>query len=167
MKPHFLAITLTALCSFGFNSAMAEEEVRPAIKLLKAIDYVETAKQAAAGVMAPMIEQLKAQGLPDAAIKEFTEAADKFFTITFEDPDMEGEMAAIYEKHFTNEELEELLIFYQTPLGKKTLLTMPEVMQEGMQVGQKFAAKNQEKFQNEVRGIMEKYMNKPDAEPAE
>lgn len=41
----------------------------------------------------------------------------------------------IYAKYYTEEELDGLLQFYRSPLGKKTIAITPQVMQESMQVG--------------------------------
>lgn len=159
MKSTFLSLLISCSCFIGSNSAYAEEASSPAMRLLEVIDFEGTSKQAANAAMTPMIEQIKAKGLPDKAIIEFKEAAERFFTKTFGDPAIKTEMAGIYEKHFTNKELEELLVFYQTPLGKKTLLTLPNVMKESMIIGQKFAAKNQQGFQQEIQDIMRKYQD--------
>ena len=44
----------------------------------------------------------------------------------------------IYDKYFTNEDLENLLAFYQSDAGKKILKAMPNIMQESMVVGQEW-----------------------------
>jgi hypothetical protein len=165
MKPFLKNITLLAVCFLFTVSARAEEKASPAMKLIDAINFAATAKKSAATMMEPMIQQLKASGLPDEAIAEFKEASDRFLAKTFDDPATIVELAKVYEKHFTNKEIEELLVFYQTPVGKKTLVTLPDVMQESMQVGQMFAAKNQEEFQKEIMAIMEKHSPKGAKEP--
>ena len=40
--------------------------------------------------------------------------------------------ARIYASHFTEQELKELLAFYQSPLGRKALVEEPKVIQESM-----------------------------------
>ncbi|WP_088239981.1 DUF2059 domain-containing protein [Calothrix rhizosoleniae] len=49
-----------------------------------------------------------------------------------------NELIPIYAKYYTNDELEQIVAFYETPLGKKITQVMPQVMQESMQVGQKY-----------------------------
>ena len=44
----------------------------------------------------------------------------------------------VYAKHFTNDELDALIAFYQTPVGRKTVSVMPQVTQEAMQIGQRW-----------------------------
>ena len=155
MKTFLIAAALVSAISL--SSVSAQEDKSPAIRLLELIDFAATARTAADISFAPIIEQLKAQGLPDEAIKEVKAAANKFFTKTFEDPEITADLAKIYENSFTNEEMEELLTFYATPVGIKSLATMPQIMQESGAVGQKFAAKNQAEFQAEMQAIMMKY----------
>lgn len=51
----------------------------------------------------------------------------------------------IYDKYYTTEEINKLIEFYQTPLGKKLISTMPQIMQESMQAGQAWGKKVGEK----------------------
>ena len=44
-------------------------------------------------------------------------------------------MYAIYAKHFTADELKQMVAFYKTPVGAKTLVEMPAVINETMQTG--------------------------------
>jgi hypothetical protein len=54
----------------------------------------------------------------------------------------ENELAAlsipIYDKYFTIEDINGLIAFYETPIGQKSIATMPQVMQESMAAGQKW-----------------------------
>ena len=49
---------------------------------------------------------------------------------------MEDLIVPIYARYFTLSEIEELLDFYRTPIGRKTIEVMPLLTQESMQVGQ-------------------------------
>jgi uncharacterized protein len=42
----------------------------------------------------------------------------------------------IYEKFYTEEEITQLIAFYESPLGKKVVQTLPGIMQESMKVGE-------------------------------
>ncbi len=44
----------------------------------------------------------------------------------------------IYHKYFTAAELKEMIRFYSTDLGQKTIKVMPTLMQEGMAAGQRW-----------------------------
>jgi hypothetical protein len=49
---------------------------------------------------------------------------------------MKDDMIKIYTDEFTEQELKDLLAFYQTPLGKKTIQKMPKLMAKGAELGQ-------------------------------
>jgi hypothetical protein len=54
------------------------------------------------------------------------------------DPDaMMAEFVTIYTRHFTQRELETLVAFYSTDLGKKLIEKMPELAREGAELGQR------------------------------
>jgi hypothetical protein len=59
----------------------------------------------------------------------------------FSDPaiidDMVRETEALYARHFTAAELNEMAAFYRTPVGTKMLTLMPQLMSESMQIGQR------------------------------
>ena len=46
----------------------------------------------------------------------------------------------IYDKYYTHEEIRGLMEFYQTPLGKKMLATLPQLVADSQAIGQKWGA---------------------------
>jgi hypothetical protein len=48
---------------------------------------------------------------------------------------LQEEFVRIYSRHFTEQELTELIAFYRTPLGVKTIRLMPQLMADGMEAG--------------------------------
>ncbi len=155
-----IVVAITLLTGFS-NSLCAEEEKSPAIKLIEMMDFTKTAKAGATASFAPFLEKLKAKGVPEAGLKEVSEAAERFFSKTFDNPKIVAEIATVYENSYTKEEMAQLLEFYKTPLGKKTLETMPQIMQQSAIIGQKFAMEHQAKFQAEMQEIMAKYTPAP------
>ncbi|MGN2252282.1 DUF2059 domain-containing protein [Frateuria sp. GZRe12] len=47
-------------------------------------------------------------------------------------------MVPIYQRHFSAADIQGLLKFYRSPLGKKVITEMPATMAEGMQLGQEW-----------------------------
>jgi uncharacterized protein len=47
-------------------------------------------------------------------------------------------MIPLYHKYFTGAEVKEMIRFYSTPLGKKTIETMPALLNESFEIGQKW-----------------------------
>lgn len=64
----------------------------------------------------------------------------------------------IYDKYYTESDIKELTEFYQSPLGKKMITTMPQIVEESMQVGQVWGKEMGEKiFTNlKEKGFLEK-----------
>jgi uncharacterized protein len=50
-------------------------------------------------------------------------------------------LVPIYDKYYTEPDLDELLVFYKTPLGKKLLDVGPKVMMESVLAGQEWGQK--------------------------
>ncbi len=52
----------------------------------------------------------------------------------------------VYQKHFTRAEIDGLLKFYRSPLGRKVTSTMPQIMRESMQIGQQWGRQRAEQM---------------------
>ena len=48
-------------------------------------------------------------------------------------------MARVYRNYFTAQEIEEMIAFYRSPTGRKSVLLMPTLFREGSQVGMELA----------------------------
>ncbi len=69
---------------------------------------------------------------------------------------IKDDIAKIYAKHFNEQELKDLIKFYQSPTGKKTLKELPAIMMEGRKLGmQKVSA-----HMDELKGIIQEAMQK-------
>jgi hypothetical protein len=45
----------------------------------------------------------------------------------------------VYDKHFTHQEIKDILIFYNTKTGRKTISTLPSIMIESSMIGVEWA----------------------------
>lgn len=74
---------------------------------------------------------------------------------TYSDPTLVDEMleamVPIYARHYTADEMRQLATFYKTPVGAKTLRLMPQLMNEGMQVGQQIIMPRMQKLMQELK----------------
>ena len=59
-------------------------------------------------------------------------------------------MVPIYARHYTIDEMRQMAAFYQTPVGQKSLRLMPQLMAEGMQVGQRIMMPRMNKLMQEL-----------------
>ena len=60
------------------------------------------------------------------------------------------DLVPVYARNFSHQDVRDMIAFYETPLGLKTLEVMPKLMQESMQVGQRWALKVMPGVQEEV-----------------
>ena len=56
-----------------------------------------------------------------------------------------------YERHFTHEEIKELIRFYETPIGAKLVRVQPQVLQECMVAGEIWRQKLADKIAQSLR----------------
>ncbi len=59
------------------------------------------------------------------------------------------EVIPLYAKHFSHEDIRQMIVFHETPLGRKSIEVMPRLMAESMQVGQRWAAKTLPRIREE------------------
>ncbi|GLB51589.1 hypothetical protein NBRC110019_06280 [Neptunitalea chrysea] len=59
-------------------------------------------------------------------------------------------LVPVYKKNFTAEDLDQLIAFYKTDIGKKLVEKTPAIMEESMQIGQLWGRKVAEEVQAEL-----------------
>ena len=57
----------------------------------------------------------------------------------------------IYAKHFTDSDIQELIKFYESPVGKKLVASLPQVTQEAMAAGQQWGQNVARKVQERLK----------------
>jgi hypothetical protein len=88
-------------------------------------------------VMSQSIDQmLQVQVKQNPAIAPFEQQMKAFLTKYMSWASMKEDMVRLYEGEFTEAELRELIAFYQTPVGKKTIQKMPQLLSKGAEIGQ-------------------------------
>lgn len=65
--------------------------------------------------------------------------------------DLENMIIPIYDKYYTESDIDQLIAFYNSPIGKKMIATMPQVMQESMIAGQAWGKQISEKIQAKLK----------------
>ncbi len=136
-----LAVTLALPFSLQATEATSATKVAP-----KTTVSAHAANSAAYTLLATMnmkesyegmitkITQMQIQANPD--LKAIEPTIHAFFTKYMGWEAQRGDIAALYAKNYTAEELAELNTFYQTPLGQKTIQLMPQLAAAGAQIGQ-------------------------------
>ncbi len=123
----FLLI-IGALMSFG-SFAQEDENSKNILRLLRSNGSAETYKAA----IQEMLTMYKEQGIvPDNLFAEI----QKEFTSEATMNELLLEIVPIYKKHFTPAEIKELLVFYDSPIGKKLSRESSAMTTEAMEAAQ-------------------------------
>lgn len=72
---------------------------------------------------------------------QYPQVPQKFwdtFMAEIKPDDMINEFIPLYSKYFSNEEIKQMIAFYQTPLGQKTLSVMPQLSSESTAIGLRY-----------------------------
>lgn len=160
MKALIVSTTLALLTVFAPAQDSNEEALTAAGKLIEAMGIREEMANGFKAAMEPMLQPMIQQmGLKPAQIAELNAIFNSWWEDDIDQDAIISEYQALYANTFTAEELKELGLFYQTPLGKKMLMTMPELTQKGMQIGMTAAQAKQpeliakmEAFQERITG---------------
>ena len=146
-----VATSAVALVCLSAPLARADEASKQKVlsELIEAMQYDKMADQMSAVSATQLVTQLKTQH-PDMDAEtesKLRELARNYLSELM--GDMDSMVAGILSKHFTEEELRELLAFHRSPIGQKSLEKMPLIMQESV-------AWAQQKTMSSAGGLMEK-----------
>ncbi len=79
------------------------------------------------------------QQMMDSFKAAFTKVPDATWTELKKEltpEDLLAQIAGVYDRHFSHDDIKALIAFYETPLGKKLLKELPAITQESLEVGQ-------------------------------
>lgn len=152
MKPFLFILLASTAISF------AQPEVTPSIagEFLKVTRYEELIIESAVANFDQMAKQMVAQGVPPAAIPEIREEARKMYVSIFTGPEIRKKMIDLYNKTYTESELTELVTFYRTPVGQKSLTVMRTLADDAMKLALPDIQEQTPIFQKKMAEIVEK-----------
>jgi hypothetical protein len=138
--------------------AAASPEALAAAKELMAVMSPNMMRQMMQGMVAQMWPQIERSFGPkvDAATSaelraEFESTLQEWMTASMQD------MPAIYARYFTAAELHQLVGFYKTPVGAKTLSVMPKAMADFAGTMMPRMAAFQQQLQGRLQAILQKH----------
>ena len=131
MKKFFLMAFLAFFAATGFAQENAAEKQRDILRLLELTNTRDLCIQIF-DMMIPQFAQL-APGVPDSFwdLARQRIAVDDFITLYI----------PIYDRHFSHQEIRELIAFYQTPIGKRLVEKTPAITADSMTAGQEWGMK--------------------------
>ena len=104
-----------------------ESDIRSLLELVGARDMVEDAANNSTEQYRQKLTSLAAN---DDKAQEAINSYLALFRKKFDVDAVTGQLVAIYDKHYSDEEIKGLLQFYGSPLGQKTAAEMPKISRE-------------------------------------
>jgi hypothetical protein len=139
MKKLTIAIILNGIALLGFSQDSAK------IASIKTLLEVTGSGKLGVQAVQNMIASYK-QNLPSVPEEFWNEFMKEVNTDV-----LTSMVIPIYDKYYSLEELNAIIAFYQTPIGKKVISTLPQIMQESMQAGQSWGKEVGEKAFNKLK----------------
>ena len=170
MKALIASTTLALLTVFAPAQEANEEALAAAGKLIETMGVREEMAVGFKAAMEPMLQPMIQQmGLNAEQVAELNAIFSGWWENDIDQEAIITDYKKLYADTFSAEELAELELFYQTPLGKKMLLTMPELTQKGMQIGMTAAQAKQPELMAKMQAFQERITkeNAPAPAPAE
>ncbi|MGB0414815.1 MAG: DUF2059 domain-containing protein [Coraliomargarita sp.] len=128
-------VSLILLPFFMAASVFADAQEK-AVELMKLMEIRKNMEASKGQLMQFSSSMIDSQGLSAEEARKAKAAAGKSTAAAFDamsQIDWEGMFASVYAKVFTEEELQGLLDFYQSPVGQKFLDKQPELTAATMQ----------------------------------
>lgn len=137
-----VAWVLATLATYA-GGVVADEQAVPSELEADIERLMEVTKAADMGrqfgdLMAQQMVQLTGVDTPESVARCRVIAAETI-TELLSDGSLLDELVPIYARHFTHQDVRNMIAFYETPLGRKMLEVTPRIMQESMQLGQQWA----------------------------
>ncbi len=159
MKRNLFLVVLTLFaCSICMaapklkKSSSGDKDYQLCYQLFEAMNMEKSLQFTADGMVDTQIDTLKQTGLPNA--EKLRPALKKFMRKIFTYDNIKKDMAQIYLKHFTTEELKALLKFYQTPEGRKIAEKQSAVTVEASKLGAQLVLDHQDELVQAITEAM-------------
>jgi hypothetical protein len=116
-----------------FSGAFAQSKQESIKELIHIMKNDSMANQMFDAMIPSMVNQMQSQVKDSTAQARSLEIAKIAMESAKEMmPKMMDEMAASYDKYFTEQEIKDFITFYKTPAGQKYISVMPEMMKDMM-----------------------------------
>jgi hypothetical protein len=102
------------------------------IKNIRELLNVTGVKAISDQMMTQMLDSMKTQ-FPQVPAKVWDA-----FKAELNTDEMLNQLIPIYSKYYTNDEIKQMIAFYETPLGKKTIAVLPQITRESTAIGQQY-----------------------------
>lgn len=151
-----LLIAAFSLLILPLSAQEGKKELSPIERLMKIMKFEDTVVDGGESGFLMVEQSLAGQDLNKEEMAEVKDAFMAYMRKIASDPELKAKTAALYQKAFTDEEINALIEFYQTPVGKKSLEVMPTLTGEIMAFSQQLAQRHVGSFQEALTAILER-----------
>jgi len=151
---------LLVLAALAAPVCRADDSLNHAEKFLDISGTESFFQQAFESGLKPSLDQMRAKGAPADLVESIHAEARNYYQENFKWEEMRPQMAKLYAAAFTQAELAEIIAFYQTPTGQKTLAKLPTLTQQSMVIGMGGIQANMPEFQRRVGVLIDDYKKK-------
>jgi hypothetical protein len=144
MKMLFLIASLMLFTS-GLAHSQSTTDYQKTLRRMFEVSGTQESYKVAITQMFGMLKQQQ-QNVPEEV---WVELQNEFNETSL--TDLVEMLTPVYEKHLTQGDLQKVIDFYQSAVGKKFASKTPDIMQESMQVGQQWGMKIGQKFQERLK----------------
>jgi hypothetical protein len=145
--PYIHSFIISCLCAFSLacHPAHADEltaaKKADILKLMATVGATQAAEQAGPANFQSMRQSLR--GCTNCTEQTFKLMERETVGLFHERLNVSGglmdKMIALYDKHFSHREIQQILAFYITPVGKRLTVESPRIAQEGNHINQEWA----------------------------
>ena len=150
-----IVLLLLTVCTLAYADEASHRKV--ANEVLNLASGPEAFRAGFAVGMDPLLQSMKQNGASAEAIADMKAALDDWMKTEFSYEDLRPQILELWVREFTEPELNEILAFYRTPTGKKTLAKFPALIAEGAKIGQAYAAGKQASLLERINKVVEKH----------
>jgi hypothetical protein len=159
-----LVLIVTPSRALAQPPASTEKPLDPALakdidRLLELTGVFKLGHQVSSAVTQQALQGLRASNpnVPVRATEIIREMIGAEFDKAYEpDGPLAQQVKQAYARHFTRQDIRGLLTFYESPLGKKFLQTLPAVSQETMEIGMQWARGRMPGLMQEIQARLKK-----------
>jgi hypothetical protein len=134
-------LMLVVVCHGAVADQVNKAKYADIKRLIEVTGSADVAEQFAAAASQQIFHTLKITrpDIPDRALAVIDKELVALFSEKVSAPGgLIDQIIPVYDKYFTGQEIKELLAFYQSPTGRKTMVVLPKVTNETMEAGQRF-----------------------------
>jgi hypothetical protein len=148
---------MLSAAAIGADDSLTPEKQTDIRRLMEMTGGTSIARQFATASSQQMFQMLRKArpDIPDRALVVMNQELMGLFSERMTGPDsLFDQIVPIYHRHLSHAEIRELIAFYESPIGRKTIAIMPQVVGESMQAGQRWGMALGPEIQRRIRAAL-------------